>query len=169
MNYFRHETALVSPQARIGDATKVWAYCNIQSGAVIGRNCNIGDRCFIEGGVVVGDNVTIKNGVSIFQGVVLEDDVFVGPGVVFTNDRYPRSHSTDWQMETTLVKRGASLGGNATLLCGLTIGEHAVVGAGAVIARDVPAHAIMVGNPARQVGTAADDGRPCRKEGGDHA
>ncbi|MEI8011199.1 MAG: acyltransferase [Candidatus Omnitrophota bacterium] len=157
----KHETALVSPQARIGDGTKVWAFCNIQSGAVIGSGCNIGDHCYVESGVFIGDNVTIKNGVSIFDGVILEDSVFVGPAAVFTNDRYPRSRAANWKLERTIVKKGASVGGNATVLCGVTIGERAVVGAGAVVVEDVPAYAIVVGNPARRVGTAGDDGRPC--------
>ncbi len=166
MNYIKHDTALVSPQACLGQGTRVWAFCNIQAGAVIGGGCNIGDHCYIESGAVIGNNVTVKNGVSIFDGVVLEDGVFVGPAVVFTNDRYPRSRAVGWKLEKTIVKKGASLGGNATILCGVTVGERAVVGAGAVVVKDVPAYAIVVGNPARQVGTAGDDGRPCAEGAG---
>ncbi|MBF0569773.1 MAG: N-acetyltransferase [Candidatus Omnitrophica bacterium] len=158
MNYFKHDTALVATGARIGEGTRVWAFVNIQDGVVIGRNGNICDCCFVEKNVVIGDNVTVKNGVSVFEGVTLEDDVFVGPNATFINDRHPRSRRADWKMEKTLVRKGAAIGANATVMCGITIGAFAVIGAGAVVLKDVPAHAMVVGNPARQVGWVSHDG-----------
>ncbi|MDP2653013.1 MAG: acyltransferase [Candidatus Omnitrophota bacterium] len=160
MKFFQHEKALVSPKAKIGDETRVWAFVNVQDGAVIGRGCNICDGCFIEKGSVIGDNVTLKNRVHVFEGITLEDDVFCGANTAFINDRYPRSNRKDkWVLETTLVKKGASIGSNATILCGITIGEYAFVGAGSVVTRDVPSHAIVVGNPARLKGYACHCGR----------
>jgi UDP-2-acetamido-3-amino-2,3-dideoxy-glucuronate N-acetyltransferase len=150
MAYFKHQNALVADDAAIGEGTRIWAFSNVQAGAVIGKNCNVCDCCFIEGKAVIGDDVTIKNGVSIYEGVTLEDGVFVGPNVAFVNDRYPKSRKP-WTMERTLVKKGASLGANATVLCGITIGEGALVGAGAVVVKDVAPHTVVVGNPARAV------------------
>jgi acetyltransferase-like isoleucine patch superfamily enzyme len=133
---------------------------NIQEEAVIGEGCNICDSCFLEKGVVVGSHVTVKNGVSVFQGVTLEDDVFIGANVAFINDRYPRSHREDnWVLETTTVKKGATIGTNATVLCGLEIGEYAFIGAGSVVIRNVPAHTLVVGNPAKTVGFVCRCGR----------
>lgn len=163
MGYFKHEKALVSDQAVVGEGTRVWAFVNIQSGAKVGVNCNICDGVYIDKGVVVGDNVTIKNGVSVYEGVTLEDGVFVGPHVAFSNDRYPRSGKKGWTLEGVMVKKGASLGANATVLCGVTIGEYALIGAGSVVVRDVPAYAIVVGSPARQIGMADKDGHPVKK------
>ena len=158
MNYFKHETALVDSGARIGEGTRIWAFVNVQNGVLIGKNCNICDHCFIEKGVVVGDNVTVKNGVSVYDGVTLEDSVFVGPNATFVNDRRPRSRNPHWKLEKALVKKGATIGANATIMCGVTIGAYAIVGAGAVVVKDVPAHAILVGNPARQIGWASHEG-----------
>lgn len=158
MSYTKHDTAIVAPDVPIGEGTRIWAFVNVQKGAVIGKNCNICDRCFIEKGAVVGDQVTIKNGVSVFEGVILEDGVFVGPNATFVNDRHPRSRKPDWKLEGVKVCRGASIGANATILCGVTVGTYALVGAGAVVVEDVPAHAVMVGNPARQIGWVAHDG-----------
>lgn len=160
MGYFKHEKALVHPEAGIGDETRIWAFANIQAGAVIGRGCNICDGSFVEKGAVVGNHVTIKHHVSVFDGVTIEDDVFVGSNIAFINDRYPRSHREDpWTLEKTLVKKGATLGSNAVVLCGITIGTYAVVGAGSVVTKDVPAHAIVVGNPAEFKGYACRCGR----------
>ncbi len=159
MAYFKHQNALVADGARIGDGTRVWAFCNIQAGAVIGSNCNICDCCFIEGKAVLGNDITIKNGVSVYDGITLEDGVFVGPNVTFVNDRYPKSRHAGWEMESTRVKKGASLGGNATILCSITIGEGALVGAGAVVVKDVAPYTIVVGNPARKVGQVGPDGK----------
>lgn len=155
MKYFQHEKALVNPKAQIGENTRIWAFVNIQDGVLIGKNCKICDGCFVERGAVVGDFVTLKNGVCVFEGVSLEDDVFVGAHVAFINDRYPRSHRGDpWVMERTLVKKGATLGANATLMCGIIVGEYAVVGAGSVVTKNVPAYTIVVGNPAKPKGYA---------------
>jgi len=159
MSYFRHPTALVGKDAVIGEGTRVWAFVNIMDGAVIGKNCNICDHCYVEGKVVIGDNVTVKNNVPVYDGVILEDDVFVGPNTTFVNDRRPRSRKADWTLERTVVKRGASVGANATVMCGVVIGEYAVIGAGCVVIRDVPPHAIVVGNPARQTGFADKNGQ----------
>jgi UDP-2-acetamido-3-amino-2,3-dideoxy-glucuronate N-acetyltransferase len=149
MNYFKHETALIAPKAHIGEGTRIWAFVNVQDGAVIGKGCNVCDHCFIEKGVTIGDNVTVKNGVSVFEGVTLEDGVFVGPNAVFINDRHPKSRQPDWKLERTLVRRGATIGANATIMCGVVIGQDAVIGAGAVVLKDVPAGVTVAGNPAQ--------------------
>lgn len=172
--FFVHPTALVESQA-IGPGTRIWAFCHVMAGAVIGNNCNIGDHCFIETGARVGDNVTIKNGNMLWEGVTLEDGVFVGPHVFFTNDLYPRSarlpeagqrySGRDW-LAPTVIERGASLGAAAVILAGLTIGAFAMVGAGAVVTRDVPAHALVVGNPARRRGWVCWCGLPVQVTAG---
>ena len=132
----------------------------ILEGAVIGKNCNICDGCYVEQGAIIGDHVTLKNGVAVFDGVTLEDDVFVGAGVAFINDRNPRSHRSDaWVLEKTLVQKGATIGANATVICGIRIGPNAIVGAGTVVIKDVPAYTIVVGNPARWAGHACRCGR----------
>lgn len=137
-------------QARdIGDGTRIWQFVVVLPGASIGRDCNICANCLIENRVVVGDRVTVKCGVQLWDGVTLEDDVFVGPNVTFTNDVMPRSRNTSATLLPTLVKRGASIGANATILPGITIGEGAMIGAGAVVTKDVPPAATVVGNPAR--------------------
>lgn len=146
-----HPTALVA-SAAIGEGTRIWAFVNVLAGARIGRDCNICDRCFIEDDVVIGDRVTIKCGVSLWNGVRLEDDVFVGPNVAFTNDPRPRSRRYPEKFATTIVRRGASLGAGAILLSDLEVGEHAMVGAGAVVTRGVPPHTLVLGNPARPAG-----------------
>ncbi len=159
-NFYQHPQALVSPNAKIGDKTRVWAFVNIKEGAVIGEGCNICDGCYIEKGSLIGNHVTLKNGVNVFAGITLEDDVFCAANVAFTNDRHPRSQRRDpWVLEKTLVKKGATLGSNAVILCGLTIGEYAVIGAGAVVTKDVLSHEIIVGNPGRLVGYACHCGR----------
>jgi len=138
---------------KIGEGTRIWQYVVVLPGAVIGRNCNICSHCFIENKVVVGDRVTVKCGVQLWDGVTLEDGVFVGPNATFTNDLQPRSCNTEAALLPTLVKKGASIGANATILPGLTIGEGAMVGAGAVVTKDVPPRTLVVGNPARIVGS----------------
>lgn len=140
----------------VGSGTRVWAFAHILDGARVGRDCNVCDGAFIEGGVVVGDRVTIKNQVMLFEGVTIEDEVFLGPGVIFTNDLNPRAfikRHGDALLGTT-VRRGATLGAGTIIVCGVEVGAYAFVGAGAVVARDVPAHAFVVGNPARQIGWA---------------
>jgi len=163
--FFQHASALVSSKAEIGENTRIWAFTNIQEGAVIGQSCNICDGCYVEKGSLIGNHVTLKNGVNVFAGVTLEDDVFCGANAAFTNDRHPRSQRRDpWVLEKTLVKKGASIGSNAVLLCGITVGEYAVVGAGSVVTKDVKAHEIFVGNPARPAGYACFCGRKLSAE-----
>jgi acetyltransferase-like isoleucine patch superfamily enzyme len=145
---FIHSHAIVEPGATVGAGTRVWAFTHILGGARVGEDCNLCDGVFVENEVVVGNRVTVKNGVQLWDGVTLEDDVFVGPNVTFTNDPFPRSKQS-FQLARTLVKRGASIGANSTILPGLVIGESAMVGAGSVVTSDVPARAIVVGNPAR--------------------
>lgn len=158
--YFSHETALVESD-EVGEGTRIWAFAHVMKGAIVGRNCNIGDHCFIESGARLGDHVTVKNGVSIWDGVMIEDDVFVGPNAVFTNVKNPRVQFKKDRSEflPTAIQRGATIGANATILCGLTIGEHAFVAAGAVVTRDVPPYAIVAGNPARKRGYGCECGR----------
>jgi len=156
-----HPTALAESR-EIGAGTRVWAFTHILPGARVGQDCNIGDHCFIETGAVVGNNVTLKNGNMVWEGVRLADGVFVGPNVFFTNDLHPRSprlpqarqrysEKRNWLVPTT-IERGAALGAGAIILAGVNVGEYATVGAGAVVTKPVPAHALVVGNPARQVG-----------------
>jgi UDP-2-acetamido-3-amino-2,3-dideoxy-glucuronate N-acetyltransferase len=165
MNFFKHERAIVHPMSKIGEGTRIWANANIMGGAIIGTNCNICDNCFVEKGAVLGNHVTLKNGVCVFEGVYLEDDVFVGAGATFINDRYPRSNRQDeWTLEKTFVKKGATIGANSTLMCGITIGEYAVIGAGAVVTKSVPAYTIVVGNPANFVGFVCRCGRKLDKD-----
>lgn len=154
MGYFVHPQALVETD-RIGDGTRVWAFVHILSGAIIGSDCNICDHVFIENDVKVGDRVTVKCGVQLWDGVRLEDDVFIGPNATFTNDLFPRSKQP-FKVLQTVVRRGASIGANATLLPGITIGEKAMVAAGAVVIRDVAAFTLVAGNPARVIKTLED-------------
>lgn len=146
----------------IGAGTRVWAFAHVLPGAVIGRDCNVCDHAFIEGGARIGDRVTIKNAVLVWDGVTVEDDVFLGPNVVFTNDLRPRAHVKRGRdgLLPTLVRRGATLGAGVTVVCGTTIGEYAFVAAGSVVTRDVPAKAMVAGNPARGVGQVCTCGEP---------
>jgi len=154
-----HETATIDAGSEIGDDTRIWHYTHVMSGARIGRGCTIGQNVFVAGHATLGDRVKIQNNVSLYDGVVLEDDVFCGPSMVFTNVTTPRSHvSRRLAFEPTFVRRGATLGANSTVLCGLTIGRYAFVGAGAVVTRDVADYALVVGNPARQVGWVCECG-----------
>lgn len=150
-DYFSHPNALVESQ-RIGKETRIWAFTHVLPGAVIGDDCNLCDHVFIENDVVVGNRVTIKSGVQLWDGITIEDDVFIGPNATFTNDDFPRSKQYPGEFLRTLVKRGASVGANATILPGVTVGQCAMVGAGAVVTKNVPPHAIVVGNPARIIG-----------------
>lgn len=149
--YFRHQNALVESE-RVGRGTSVWAFAHVLSGASIGEDCNLCDHTFVENDVMIGNRVTLKSGVQVWDGITLEDDVFVGPNATFTNDRFPRSKQYPEKFLRTIVKRAASIGANATILPGITIGERAMVGAGAVVTRSVPPFAIVAGNPARIIG-----------------
>jgi len=151
MKFRKHPTALVESE-HIGPGTRIWAFVHVLKGAVIGSNCNIGDHCYIEGGVKIGDKVVIKNGVSLWSGVTIEDRAFIGPNAAFTNDPVPRAKLYRDECEKTLVREGASIGANATLLCPVTIGPYALVGAGAVVTQDVPDFGLVYGNPGRLVG-----------------
>ncbi|HEY4649491.1 MAG TPA: acyltransferase [Gemmatimonadales bacterium] len=151
--YFVHESSYVDDGAIIGAGTKIWHFCHVMPGAVIGERCNLGQNVVVMPRSRLGSNVKVQNNVSIYEGVVLEDDVFCGPSCVFTNVVNPRSHvSRKAEYQSTLVRRGTSIGANATILCGTTLGEYSFIGAGAVVRSDVPAFAIMVGVPARRVG-----------------
>lgn len=156
---FVHETAVVEEGARVGPGTKVWHHGHLRAGAVIGDSCTLGKNVFVDADVVIGDRCKIQNNVSVYRGVRLDDDVFVGPSAVFTNDRFPRATSEDWEVVETLVGQGASIGANATLVCGVVIGPWAVVGAGAVVTRDVAPHELVAGNPARRLGWVCRCGR----------
>jgi UDP-2-acetamido-3-amino-2,3-dideoxy-glucuronate N-acetyltransferase len=152
-DYFVHESSYVDDGAVIGAGTKIWHFSHVLRGAVIGERCNLGQNVVVMGGTRIGRNVKIQNNVSIYEGVELEDDVFCGPSMVFTNVVNPRSHvSRRHQYKRTLVRRGATIGANATIICGVTLGEYAFVGAGAVVTKDVPAYALVAGVPARRVG-----------------
>jgi len=151
MSFFQHDRALVESE-QIGTGTRIWALTHILAGASVGKDCNICDHVFIENDVVIGDSVTVKCGVQLWDGLRIEDRVFIGPNATFTNDRFPRSKQYLEEYPQTLLREGASIGANATILAGVTIGRHAMVGAGAVVTKDVPPNAIVVGNPARITG-----------------
>jgi len=151
--FFAHATAVIDAGAAIGEGSRIWHFCHVMAGARIGRECTLGQNVFVGARVLIGDRVKIQNNVSVYDGVVIEDDVFCGPSMVFTNVRNPRSHvPRKHELQPTLVRRGASIGANATVVCGHTIGRYAFVGAGAVVARDVPDHALAAGVPARVTG-----------------
>jgi UDP-2-acetamido-3-amino-2,3-dideoxy-glucuronate N-acetyltransferase len=168
-----HPTAEVEAGARVGAGSRLWHYVHVRSGAVIGNNCNIGYGAYIDAGAVIGSNVKLQNRVSVYRGVTLEDGVFVGPNATFTNDKYPRAitpegemlSEEDWQAAATLVRYGASIGAGAVILPGITIGRWAMVGAGALVTRDVPEQGLVVGVPARQIGYACLCGRPLERQG----
>ncbi len=153
MNYFAHETAVVDEGCTIGENTKIWHFSHIMPKCTIGKSCNIGQNVVVSPEVILGNNVKIQNNVSIYTGVICEDDVFLGPSMVFTNVINPRSavNRKDQYAKTT-VKKGASIGANATIVCGNEIGEYAFIGAGSVVTKKIPAYALVVGNPARQIG-----------------
>ncbi|RPE13226.1 N-acetyltransferase [Chitinophaga lutea] len=159
MSYFSHPTAVVDNGAEIGEGTKIWHFSHIMTACKIGKTCNIGQNVVISPGVILGDNVKVQNNVSIYSGVTCDDDVFLGPSCVFTNVINPRSAVNRRGMyEKTHVGKGASIGANATIVCGHNIGEYAFVGAGAVVTRSIPAYALVVGNPAKQIGWMSEFG-----------
>lgn len=153
MSVFIHESSFVDDGATIGSGTKIWHFCHVMPGAVIGERCNLGQNVVVMNGVRLGKNVKVQNNVSIYEGVELEDDVFCGPSMVFTNVMNPRSHvSRKTEYRKTLVRRGSTIGANATIVCGVTLGEYSFIGAGAVVNADVPPFALVVGVPARRIG-----------------
>jgi UDP-2-acetamido-3-amino-2,3-dideoxy-glucuronate N-acetyltransferase len=159
MNFFAHPSAIVDEGCQIGDGTKIWHFSHLMSGSVIGNNCNIGQNVVVSPKVTLGNNVRVQNNVSIYEGVICEDDVFLGPSMVFTNVINPRSAvSRKHEYLQSLVRKGASIGANATIVCGNEIGEYAFIGAGAVVTKSVPAYALVIGNPARQTGWMSEYG-----------
>jgi len=164
-DYFVHESAYVDPGAKVGPGTKIWHFSHVMGGAEIGANCSLGQNVFVANGVRIGNNVKIQNNVSVYEGVVLEDYVFCGPSCVFTNVRTPRSAFPRNRPEDyvpTVVKHGASIGANATIVCGVTVGEWAFIAAGAVVTKDVPPYALVAGVPAKIIGWACKCGLPLR-------
>jgi UDP-2-acetamido-3-amino-2,3-dideoxy-glucuronate N-acetyltransferase len=176
MDYFVHESSYVDQGAEIGSGTKIWHFSHVLSGAKIGERCSFGQNVSVAGGTIIGNNVKVQNNVSIYEGTIIEDDVFLGPSCVLTNVTNPRSQVLRKALyEKTLLRKGCSIGANATVVCGITIGRYAFVGAGAVVAKDVPEYALMIGVPARQKGwmsrhgvplTPGDDGVMVCKESG---
>jgi len=159
MRYFKHKSAVIDKPVSIGDGTKIWHFSHISENAQIGKNVVIGQNVFVGKGVIIGNGCKIQNNVSVYEGVTLEGNVFVGPSVVFTNVNNPRSEIVRKnEYRKTLVKRGTTLGANCTIICGVTVGEFAFIGAGAVVSKDVPFYALMVGVPARQVGWMSEYG-----------
>jgi len=159
MSYFNHETAVIDDNCQIGEGTKIWHFSHIMSNCIIGKNCNIGQNVVVSPEVILGSNVKVQNNVSIYTGVTCEDDVFLGPSMVFTNVINPRSAiNRRNEYAKTTVKKGVSIGANATIVCGNDIGEYAFIGAGAVVTKTVPAYALLVGNPAKQIGWVGEYG-----------
>ena len=159
LKYFAHSTAIIDDHCTIGEGTKIWHFSHIMSGAVIGSNCNLGQNVVVSPKVILGNNVRVQNNVSIYEGVIYEDDVFLGPSMVLTNVINPRSAvSRKNEFKNTLIKKGASIGANATIICGNTIGSYAFIGAGTVVTRDVPDYALIIGNPGRQTGWMSEFG-----------
>ena len=166
MNVTVHDTAEVSEKAVVGDNTKIWNHAQVREGAYIGANCIVGKNVYIDMGVSIGNGVKIQNNVNVYAGVTVEDDVFLGPSMTFTNDLYPRAFNQDWKIMPTRVKRGASIGADAVIVCGVTIGEYAMVGAGAVVTKDVPPYTLVVGNPAQAIWRICRCGRRLNEAGG---
>jgi len=164
MTFFSHPSAFIDHGSEIGDDTKIWHFCHVQAGAKIGRRCVLGQNVNVAGGVTLGDGVKVQNNVSIYTGTIVEDFVFLGPSCVLTNVTNPRSEVNRHDLyEKTIIRRGASIGANATIVCGVTVGRYAFVAAGAVVARDVPDYALMMGVPARQTGWVSRHGLPLRE------
>ena len=159
MSVNKHISAVIDEGAQIGDGTNIWHFSHVMPDAVIGKNCNIGQNVFIDNGVVIGNGVKIQNNVSVYNGVVCEDEVFIGPSVVFTNVINPRSAiERKHEFKKTIVRKGASIGANATIICGNEIGQYAMIGAGAVVTKNVKPYALVVGNPAKQIGWVSENG-----------
>ena len=160
-NYFTHKSSFVDENVSIGEGTKIWHFCHIQSGATIGRDCSLGQNVNVANNVKIGNNVKIQNNVSVYEGVELEDYVFCGPSIVFTNIKQPRSEFPQKGKkfyEKTLIKKSVSIGANSTIICGVTIGEYALIGAGAVVTKDIPPYSLVIGNPGKIVGAVDKEG-----------
>lgn len=157
-NVFIHPSANVHPDAKIGEGTKIWINVQVREKAQIGKNCIISKDVYIDFDVKIGDECKVQNSVSVYHGVTIADKVFIGPNVAFTNDKIPRAFNKDWKVTPTVVKQGASIGANSTIICGVTIGEYAMVAAGAVVTKDVAPFALVAGNPARQIATVNESG-----------
>jgi UDP-2-acetamido-3-amino-2,3-dideoxy-glucuronate N-acetyltransferase len=157
--YFIHETSVIDEGSEIGENTKIWHFTHVMPKSIIGKNCNIGQNVFIDNNVKIGNGVKIQNNVSVYNSVIVEDDCFLGPSMVFTNVINPRAHiERKHEYKTTLLKQGATIGANATIVCGITLGKYCLVGAGAVVIRDVPDFALIVGNPSKQIGWVSEAG-----------
>jgi len=157
-----HETAIVEKNTQIGNNTNIWHFSHIRTNAKIGNNCNLGMAVFVDSEVSIGNNCKIQNKSSLYHGLTVENDVFIGPHVAFTNDMYPRATNNNFEVIKTLVKNGASIGANSTIRCGITIGQYAMIGAGSVVTKDVPDFGLVVGNPARLIGTVDKSGQKNR-------
>ena len=158
-NVYIDSSAVVSENAEIGENTKIWVNSQVRENTKIGKNCILSKDTYIDFDVIIGDNVKIQNGVSLYHGITVEDDVFIGPNAVFTNDFYPRAFNSDFEVKKTIIKKGASICANATIVCGNTIGEYAMVGAGSVVTHNVEPYSLVVGNPARKIGYVCKCGR----------
>lgn len=158
-NYYAHETAIIDSNCEIGEGTKIWHFSHLMSGCKLGKNCNLGQNVLVSPDVILGNNVKVQNNVSIYTGVTCHDDVFLGPSMVFTNVTNPRSGvNRRGKYERTIVKKGATIGANATIVCGHNIGEYAFIGAGSVVTKEIKPYALVVGNPARQIGWMSEYG-----------
>ena len=158
-NYFGHPSSIVDEGATIGEGTSIWHFSHIMSKAIIGNKCNLGQNTFVDNNVVIGNNVKIQNNVSVYNSVILEDDVFIGPSVVFTNVINPRSFiERKSEFKKTIIKKGATIGANATIVCGINVGEYVLIGAGSVVTKDISAYALVAGNPAKQTGWVSREG-----------
>lgn len=165
MSYFKHESSYVDEGAEVGEGTKIWHFCHVMSGAKIGKNCSLGQNVNVGGKAIIGDGVKIQNNVSVYDNVVIEDDVFCGPSCVFTNVINPRAFvERKHEYKQTVIKKGASIGANATIVCGVTVGEYALIGAGSVVTKDVPAYALVYGSPARVRGKVDKEGNILERE-----
>jgi len=162
--YYCHEKSHVENGAKIGQGTKIWINAQVRSGAQIGKNCIISKDTYIDSQVTIGDGCKIQNGVSVYNGVKVENDVFVGPNVTFTNDKVPRAFNTSWSITDTLIKTGASIGANATIVCGVVIGEYAMVAAGSVVTKDVEPYSLVMGNPAKHYSYVDKDGNKTKEK-----
>ena len=160
--YFVHPTAIVEENVEVGEGTRIWHHAHVRKGAKIGKNCNFGKDVYVDTDVRIGNNVKLENRVSVFHGVTIEDDVFVGPHATFTNDMYPRAFLSEWEVVPTLVKKGASIGAGAVIVCGITLGEYSMVAAGAVVTKDVPPFGLVMGVPARLKGFVCYCGHPLK-------